>query len=125
MPFASFILEPTANVGPSTLARPPENQQFPQRRDFRAYRNEEAVPNELDPPPGLVPSPDLDESEEEVILEEAEESDYDVPASGSREEEEENNDQDLEPIEPPVMLEESFPVPPRFEPYRHRASEHS
>jgi len=51
---------------------------------------------------------------------------HEVPARDSKEEEEENNDdQDIEPIEPPVILEESFPVPPHFEPYRHRAPEHS
>ena len=103
MPFASFVPGPAANAEPSTLTAP---------RVFREYRNKEAVLNDLDAPPGLMSSPDLGESEEEIVLEDMA-GDNEILVGGSREEEE-NNDEDLEPVEPPVMLEESFPVPPHF-----------
>jgi len=81
MPFASFVPVPATNAGPSTLAP---------SRVSREYHNEEAILNELDPRPGLMPSPDLNESEEEVDLEDPA-SDNDILAGGSGEEEE-NND---------------------------------
>ena len=59
-----------------------------------------------------------------IVVEEGEESDNEVPASRGQQEQESNDDEDLEPIEPPAMLQESFPIPPQFETYSHQAPEH-
>jgi len=76
MSFVSFVPGPSANAGPSTPARLSTNHQ--PSRVVREYRNQEAIPNELDPLPGFGLSSDLDESEKEIVLEEAEESDAEV-----------------------------------------------
>jgi len=72
------------------------------------------IVNELDPDPAAVPPMNLDDSEEEIIYEEADEN---VRREGRREEHGED-DEDLEPVEAPRIVKE-FPSPPAFQPYSH------
>ena len=78
------------------------------------------IVNELDPDPATVPPMNLDKSEEEILYEEADEN---ARREGRREEHGED-DEDLEPVEPPRIVREHFPSPPNFQPFDHDAPEH-